>query len=94
MNYIREINAFCAWLMTNELSSSAILVWYALMQLFSRSVWKDTLTIPYSALMTLTSLSRSTVYRALDELYCANRIWYEPRRGNQRPRFKMLPFGS
>ncbi len=92
MNYIREINAFYAHLSTNEVSSRAILVWNALMQISNRNMWRTHLNIPMTALMNLTSLSRSSVYRALDELMALDRVQIKSRRGNRSAHYILLPF--
>lgn len=63
MNYMLEIKLFYDWLETHELSSMGITLWHALMQVASRSGWREELQISLSTLIGRTSLSRTSIYK-------------------------------
>jgi hypothetical protein len=83
MNYIREINAFYDWLETNELSVSAISLWYALMHINNKTGWKNEFTVALSVLSIKSGLSPRAVTNARKELTEKGRIKWKSRNGNQ-----------
>jgi hypothetical protein len=87
MNYIREINAFYDWLETNELSTSAISLWYALMHINNKTGWKNEFTVALSVLSIKTGLSSRAVTNARKELTEKGRIKWESRNGNQAAQY-------
>lgn len=68
MNYMLEIKLFYDWLETHELSAMGISLWHALMQVASRSGWREELQISLSTLIGRTSLSRTTIYKERENL--------------------------
>jgi len=87
MNYIREINAFYDWLETNELSTSAISLWYALMHINNKTGWKNEFTVALSVLSIKSGLSPRAVTNARKELTEKGRIKWESRNGNQAAQY-------
>jgi len=87
MNYIREINAFYDWLETNELSVSAISLWYALMHINNKTGWKNEFTVALSVLSIKSGLSPRAVTNARKELAEKGRIKWESRNGNQAAQY-------
>lgn len=87
MNYIREINAFYDWLETNELSTSAISLWYALMHINNKTGWKNEFTVALSVLSIKSGLSSRAVTNARKELTEKGRIKWESRNGNQAAKY-------
>lgn len=68
MNYMLEIKLFYDWLETHELSAMGISLWHALMQVASRSGWREELQISLSTLIGRTSLSRTMIYKERENL--------------------------
>jgi len=87
MNYIREINAFYDWLETNELSTSSISLWYALIHINNKTGWKNEFTVALSVLSIKSGLSPRSVTDARKELTEKGRIKWESRNGNQAAQY-------
>ncbi|MFC7371957.1 DnaD domain protein [Fictibacillus iocasae] len=92
MNYIKEMNAFYDWLETNELSPSAINVWYALLHINNKAGWAQSFAVAESVLHVKTGLSDRTIRKARAELKDKNRIHCESRSGGRAPLYTMIPF--
>ena len=91
INYISEINAFHAWLQVNELSASAILLWYSLMHFCNKTGWRSEFNLALSQLESDTHLSRATIKRARFELESAGLIKVHYRRGRQSSVYEIQP---
>ncbi|MEK4029388.1 DnaD domain protein [Pseudobacillus sp. FSL P4-0506] len=91
MNYIKEINAFYDWLEINELSPSAINLWYALMHINNKAGWTDTFTVAESVLCVKTGLTDRTLRKVRNELKQKGRIDFISRKG-KAPIYKMISF--
>lgn len=92
MNYIREINAFYDWLETNSISTSAIVLWHALMSINNKCGWIKEFTVATSVLEVKTGLNRRTIERARNELKQKNRINWNSRKGNQSAMYQIERF--
>lgn len=92
MNYITEIKMFNEWLETNELSTSGIALWYALMYMANRSGWKPQLYIPVSVIMLRTKMSRSTIYREREVLRNLGLIDFDTGDGRQSSSYRINGF--
>ncbi|WP_458414550.1 DnaD domain protein [Schinkia sp. CFF1] len=92
MNYIKEINAFYDWLETNSISTSAIVLWHALMAINNKCGWIPEFTVATSVLEVKTGLNRRTIERARNELKQKNRINWNSRKGNQSALYKLVRF--
>jgi hypothetical protein len=82
MGYIEEAKAFDELLETNDLSTPAVALWYALLNRFNRAGWQTDITVSISMLQAKTKLSPSGVKRARNALKQAGFIDFTPRKGN------------
>lgn len=94
MRYIDEINSFHDWLLTNSISSSARLLWFALMHYCNKTGWKREFNVAISALELDTGLSKQSIIRARNALQQSGRIIVRTRKGNQSAIYQMVPFAS
>ncbi|WP_102274061.1 DnaD domain-containing protein [Cytobacillus massiliigabonensis] len=94
MNYIKELNAFYDWLELNELSPSAINLWYALMHINNKAGWIETFTVAESVLCVKTGLTDRTLRKVRNELKQKNRIDFVSRKGGKAPIYKLVSFFS
>nr|WP_309101657.1 DnaD domain protein [Fredinandcohnia onubensis] len=94
MNYIKELNAFYDWLEINELSPSAINLWYALMHINNKAAWAETFTVAESVLCVKTGLTDRTLRKVRNELKQKNRIDFVSRKGGRAPIYKINSFFS
>ncbi len=94
MNYMAEIKLFNEWLETGELSTSGIALWYALMYIANRSGWKPELSVPVSAIMLRTGLSRSAVYKERNVLRDNGLIEFTENAGRQSSTYRICSFES
>lgn len=94
MNYIAELNAFYASLLTRPLSSEAQALWGILMHLFNRAGWPPQLTVPASTLLGLLGYSYTTLSRARSELVAAGLLTHTPRPGRSAPHYELQPLTS
>jgi hypothetical protein len=92
VNYIREINAFYDWLELNELSASAVNLWYALMHINNKAGWAETFTVAESVLCVKTQLTDRTVRNARNELKQKGRIDFKSRKGGRSPIYYINSF--
>ena len=92
MRYIDEINSFHDWLLTNSISSSARLLWFALMHYCNKTGWKLEFNVAISALELDTGLSKQSIIRARNALQQSGRIIVRTRKGNQSAIYQMVPF--
>lgn len=94
MNYIKELNAFYDWLEINELSPSAINLWYALMHINNKAGWAETFTVAESVLCVKTGLTDRTLRKVRNELKQKGRIDFISRKGGRAPIYKVISFLS
>ncbi|MED4936277.1 DnaD domain protein [Heyndrickxia coagulans] len=92
MNYIKELNAFYDWLEINELSPSAINLWYALMHINNKAGWAETFTVAESVLCVKTGLTDRTLRKVRNELKQKGRIDFLSRKGGKAPIYKVISF--
>lgn len=94
MNYIKELNAFYDWLEINELSPSAINLWYALMHINNKAAWAETFTVAESVLCVKTGLTDRTLRKVRNELKQKGRIDFISRKGGRAPIYRIISFLS
>ena len=93
MNYIKELNAFNDWLETNQPSQQEILLWFALMQVCNRTVWKEEFSVAVSVLSNKTGgMSASAIERARAGLTKLGRITWRPQGGGRASLYSIIPF--
>ena len=89
MNYLYEILAFNNFIRYNsEINKSDICLWYTLMYMANRFYWKE-FSLPISALMFKSKLSKSDIYRARNKLKKFGLIDFKERSGNQCAIYKI-----
>ena len=94
MNYILEIKAFYDWLEVNQLSTSGIALWHALMHIANKTGWQDTFTVATAVLSTKTGLEKQAIYRARAMLQNKGLISFKTRTGNQSAMYQIHSFAS
>ncbi len=94
MNYLLEIKAFYDWLEINQLSTSGIVLWHALMHIANKTGWQDTFTVATVVLSTKTGLKRDAFYNARNALQNKGLISFKVRTGNQTAVYKINSFVS
>ena len=95
IRYIDELNAFDAWLETNEISTAAVALWYALMQIANKTGWKRTFNATNGILSVKTGgLSVPALHRARAALQSAGRVTFRTRKGKQATEYTIIPFSS
>lgn len=90
MNYIKELNAFRNWLLLNELSTSAIALWYTLMAINNMTGWQEWFAVPNSTLQQLTNLSKQGLDNARNQLKNRGLIDYQKGKKGQAGKYKMI----
>ncbi|MED4126464.1 DnaD domain protein [Halalkalibacterium halodurans] len=94
MNYLREINAFYDRLESSPLSSSAIVLWHALMHINNKSGWKEEFSAPNLTLSLKTGLSERTIRNARNELKTKRYIGFRTRTGNRAAIYSMMSLSA
>ena len=89
MNYIAELNAFHDYLQANQLSTSEIVLWHALMHINNSTMWKNEFTASNLMLQQLTGLSISGLAVAKNKLKQRGLIDYIIRKGRQAGKFRV-----
>ena len=92
MNYLAEIKLFNEWLETEQLSSNAIVLWYALMFMANRCGWRDEFAVSFSVLQSRMKLDRSTVWRMRKVLADSGIISVKERGGNRSALYRLHSF--
>jgi DnaD/phage-associated family protein len=90
MSYIDEINKFHKYLRTSDLSASARLLWFVLMDVANSTGWKPYFNVAISTLEAGTGLSRATIKRARKQLQKAGLIKVQSRRGRQSSIYQLM----
>lgn len=94
MNYLTEIKLFYDWLETHPLSANGIVLWHGVMQIASRSGWKNPIEIPSSLLETRTHLERTTIFRARSQLVEQGLLRIHNRGGRSPCCYTIVPFSQ
>lgn len=94
MNYIKELNAFKDWLLLNDLPTSAIALWHALMSINNMTGWKERFNVPNSTVEKLTGLSKQGLTDARRKLLEQGLIEYEKGKKGKAPIYKMVSLVS
>ncbi|MBS6510384.1 MAG: helix-turn-helix domain-containing protein [Clostridiales bacterium] len=90
MNYLAELNAFHDYLLANQLSTSEIVLWHALMHINNKTMWKTEFTASNLILQQLTGLSRSTLADTKNKLKQRGLLSYKPGKPRQAGTFCMV----
>ena len=92
INYILQIKCFYEWMQRNDLSASAIALWHGLMYMWNQSFWESRFTPAMSSIIARTGLSKSTVYRAREELVLAGLLKVRETKKCSAAVYKLVPF--
>ena len=79
MRWIDEINAFYHLIEINQVSTSAIALWHALMHINSRHFWSNEFSVSNITLQSMTGLSRSGILKARNALKQMNLLDFKPK---------------
>ncbi|WP_186579723.1 DnaD domain-containing protein [Aquibacillus kalidii] len=90
MNYIKELRGFKDWLLLNDMSSHAILLWHTLMVLNNSAGWKVCFNAPNRVVEQLSGLSKQGVAAARLELVKRGLIEYEQGVKGRSPVYQVI----
>lgn len=93
MNYLSEVLSFNKLLMTENLSTGQIALWYALMHINNMCGWKENFTAANATLNTYTRLSENGIVKARNALIQKGLIRYKSRH-NKAGVYTMLPLSN
>lgn len=88
--YTAEIQAFYDWLETNELSTSGISLFHALLSIKYKAGWNENFTVATPVLEVRTGAGRRTVERARQELEEKGLITWSSRGGRQSAEYTLI----
>ena len=94
INYLSELCGFYEWLERNSLSARAIVLWHALMYLWNKSYWIVPFTPAITSIIARTSMSKSSILKAREELKNAGLISVGRRKTFDTSEYKLVPFSA
>ncbi len=94
MNYILEIKAFYDWLELNPISTSAIVLWHALMSVANKTYWQTELHIPISILQMKTGLKKDAIVQARRTLNNMGRVTIVEQARQNSCVYNLIPFAN
>lgn len=98
INYIREMNAWMDFVLDEEPSANAQLLWHALMALFNRrgegDEWPEEIAISNQKLLLFLPFEETAFKEARAELEALGRIRHIHGRRGERPRYVLIPFAA
>ncbi|ARI75659.1 DnaD domain-containing protein [Halobacillus mangrovi] len=89
MNYLKENIAFFDQIELDSLSSSAVVLWYTLLQYNNKARWKKEFSVPASAILLKSGLTESSFKRARQELKEKGYIKHRSIHRNHAPFYQM-----
>ena len=89
MNYLAELKAFYDRLELNQLPSSAIALWHALMSIANKTGWQQEFTVAVSVLVLKSGLNAQAIKRARNRLEQEGYITWKSRGGNQSAIYRL-----
>lgn len=92
MNYIKELNGFRNWLLSNQLPAGAIALWHALMSINNTTGWKKRFSAPNGIVGQLSGLSRQGISNAREQLIDYGLIRCDKGRRGKAPVYEMISF--
>jgi len=92
MNYIKELNGFRNWLLSNQLPTGAIALWHALMSINNTTGWKKRFSAPNGTVGQLSGLSRQGMSNAREQLIEHGLIRCDKGRRGKAPVYEMISF--
>lgn len=94
MNYIKEINAFYNKIEQEPLTSSGVSLWYALMHINNKAMWRESFTASGPVLRLKAGLTESSFKRARKELQEKDYITWKTRGRNLAPVYRTTSLAS
>lgn len=98
VNYIKEMNAWMDFVLDEEPSANAQLLWHTLMALFNRrgegDEWPEEIAISNQKLLLFLPFGETALKEARAELCALGRIRHIAGRRGERPRYALLPFAA
>lgn len=94
MNYLAELNAFHDYLLLNQLSTSEIALWHALVHINNKTMWKTEFTASNLMLQQLTGLSLSGIASARNKLKQRGVLTYTPGKARQAGKYHLFHFSK
>lgn len=94
MNYIAELNAFHDYLLLNQLSTSEIALWHALVHINNKTMWKTEFAASNLMLQQLTGLSISGITSARNKLKQRGVLEYTPGKARQAGKYHLFYFSK
>lgn len=95
MNYLTEINAFNRWTEFNYLSPNAQLLWFKIIDLFNKSMWREQLNISNERLMSMMYISdKRTFEKAKSELIQNNLIVVQQLKRGHLNTYKLISLAN
>lgn len=94
MNYIAELNAFHDYLLLNQLSTSEIALWHALVHINNKTMWKTEFAASNLMLQQLTGLSISGIASARNKLKQRGVLEYIPGKARQAGKYHLFYFSK
>lgn len=89
MNYIQQVNAFNDYLMYNQLSTTEIALWHALMHVNNKCGWIQEFTVANRTLEQLTGATRPSIARARNSLMQKGLIEYSAQKARQAGAYRV-----
>lgn len=90
MNYIKELNGFREWLLSNDLSANAVALWYTLMSINNSARWKQKFNAPNAIVRQLSGLSKQGLLDARAKLKEQHLITFEKGRRGKAAVYEMI----
>ncbi|SES62081.1 Phage replication protein, DnaD domain [Oceanobacillus limi] len=94
MEYFKEMKAFKEWLLLNELSTSAVALWYTLMTINNSVGWKSKFNVANATVQKLTGLSKQGLADARKKLMEHDLIMFEKGAKGRAPKYQMVSLVS
>ena len=94
MNYIAELNAFHDYLLLNQLSTSEIALWHALVHINNKTMWKTEFAASNLILQQLTGLIISGITSARNKLKQRGILEYAPGKARQAGKYHLFHFSE
>lgn len=90
--YANELSEFYRWLKAQNISAKSRLLWYALMWLWYRRGFSESVKIRSIFLQFYCGISRKSVIQAREELIECKRIAYTSGTDNEPETYHIIPF--
>ena len=98
VNYIREMNAWMDFVLDEEPSANAQLLWHTLMALFNRrgegDEWPEEIAISNQKLLLFLPFGETALKEARAELCALGRIRHIAGKRGERPRYALVPLSA